>query len=89
MGVVVGGACKHGDQVELGYEVDFLAAIALSCEKIETLAPDQGSLDAARKLLKPGQWPTLAEDGEGLIWGECQGSGGTPCRNAPRIFGSL
>lgn len=48
--------------------------------KIEQLAPDQGSLDAARKLLKPQLWPTLAEDGAGLIWGECQGSGATPYR---------
>lgn len=54
--------------------------MGLSFEKIETLAPDQGSLDAARKLLKPTQWPTLAEDGMGLIWGECQGSGATPYR---------
>ena len=54
--------------------------MSLSVEKIETLAPDQGSLDAARKLLKPGSWPTLAQDGAGLLWGECQGSGATPYR---------
>lgn len=54
--------------------------MSLSLAKIEALAPDQGSLDAARKLLKPSSWPTLAEDGAGLIWGECQGSGATPYR---------
>lgn len=54
--------------------------MSLSLDKIEALAPDQGSLDAARKLLKPAGWPTLAEDGAGLIWGECQGSGATPYR---------
>lgn len=54
--------------------------MGLSLDKIEALAPDQGSLDAARKLLKPASWPTLAEDGAGLIWGECQGSGATPYR---------
>lgn len=54
--------------------------MGLTLETIEALAPDQGSLDAARKLLKPAQWPTLAEDGAGLIWGECQGSGATPYR---------
>ncbi|ADU12417.1 SWIM zinc finger family protein [Asticcacaulis excentricus] len=54
--------------------------MGLNFEKIETLAPDQGSLDAARKLLKITQWPTLAADGSGLIWGECQGSGATPYR---------
>jgi uncharacterized Zn finger protein len=53
---------------------------ALSIEKVESLAPDQASLDAARKLLKPATWPALAADGAGLVWGECQGSGSTPYR---------
>jgi hypothetical protein len=53
---------------------------SLSLDRIEALAPDQGSVDAARKLLKPAGWPKLAADGAGLIWGECQGSGATPYR---------
>lgn len=53
--------------------------MALTLERIEALAPDQPSLAAARKLLKPGSWPTLAV-GEELAWGECQGSGATPYR---------
>lgn len=53
--------------------------MSLTFERIEALAPDQASLGAARKLLKPSSWPTLAE-GEGLVWGECQGSGATPYR---------
>jgi hypothetical protein len=53
--------------------------MSLTLERIEALAPDQASLAAARKLLKPASWPTLAE-GEGLVWGECQGSGATPYR---------
>jgi hypothetical protein len=53
--------------------------MALTLERIEALAPDQSSLAAARKLLKPAGWPTLAV-GEGLAWGECQGSGATPYR---------
>src|SRR5215467_3793211 len=53
--------------------------MSLTLQRIEGLAPDQESLAAARKLLKPSSWPTLAE-GEGLIWGECQGSGATPYR---------
>src|ERR1051326_7877031 len=53
--------------------------MSLSLERIEALAPDQASLAAARKLLKTSNWPTLAE-GEGLVWGECQGSGSTPYR---------
>lgn len=56
--------------------------LALSLQKIEQLAPDQGSLAAAKKLLKPSLWPTLQENGEGLVWGECQGSGATPYRIA-------
>lgn len=55
--------------------------MALTLERIEALAPDQASLAAARKLLKPSSWPTLAQ-GEGLVWGECQGSGATPYRVA-------
>ena len=54
--------------------------MALTLAKIEELAPDQGSVDAARKLLKPALWPTVAADGEGLLWGECQGSGSLPYR---------
>jgi hypothetical protein len=53
--------------------------MSLDLQRIEALAPDQASLAAARKLLKPSSWPTLAE-GEGLVWGECQGSGATPYR---------
>src|SRR6476646_6343377 len=53
--------------------------MSLTLERIEALAPDQASLAAARKLLKASLWPTLAE-GEGLVWGECQGSGATPYR---------
>jgi hypothetical protein len=54
--------------------------MALSLENVEALAPDQSSLDAARKLLKLASWPALASNGTGLIWGECQGSGATPYR---------
>jgi len=52
----------------------------VSLEKIEAMAPDQSSLVAARKLVKPGSWSGLAADNAGLIWGECQGSGATPYR---------
>lgn len=56
--------------------------MTISLEKIEQLAPDQASLAAAKKLLKPANWPTLQDNGAGLIWGECQGSGATPYRIA-------
>jgi hypothetical protein len=55
--------------------------VTLTKEQVEQLAPDQASLDAALKLMKPTSWPTLARDaGAALLWGECQGSGATPYR---------
>ena len=54
--------------------------MGLSLAKIEAIAPDQGSLSAARKLTTASSWPSIAEDGAGLLWGECQGSGATPYR---------
>ena len=54
--------------------------MTLSLDKIAALTPDQGSVDAARKLLKPTNWPKLEADATGLAWGECQGSGATPYR---------
>lgn len=53
--------------------------MSLTKEKIEQLAPDQSSLAAALKLMKPASWPVLAREGA-LAWGECQGSGATPYR---------
>jgi len=50
--------------------------MAPTLERIEALAPDQASLAAARKQLKPAGWPTLAT-GDGLAWGERQGLGAT------------
>jgi len=52
----------------------------ISLEKIEALAPDQASLVAARKLVKPNGWSGLSSDNSSLIWGECQGSGSSPYR---------
>lgn len=55
--------------------------VSLTRERIESLAPDQASLSAALKLLKPAAWPVLAESADaGMLWGECQGSGATPYR---------
>jgi hypothetical protein len=53
--------------------------MTLTREKIESLAPDQASLAAALKLVKPASWPVLSANSDaGLLWGECQGSGSTP-----------
>lgn len=56
--------------------------MALTLDKIESLAPDQASLAAARKLVRPSSWPGLFTNSAGLVWGECQGSGSTPYRVA-------
>jgi hypothetical protein len=55
--------------------------VSLTRERIESLAPDQASLAAALKLVKPATWPVLAaNDDASVLWGECQGSGATPYR---------
>ncbi|MCG7530747.1 SWIM zinc finger family protein [Psychrobium sp. MM17-31] len=51
----------------------------ISLETIQELAPDQASLNAAKKLLKPAKWPVLEQaPAINTIWGECQGSGSKP-----------
>lgn len=50
---------------------------------VEALAPDQASLKAASKLMKPAKWPVRERDSaSGLLWAECQGSGANPYRVA-------
>lgn len=52
----------------------------LSSQAIESVAPDQASLGAARKI-KRSAWSTIGIDAAGHIaWGECQGSGSSPYR---------
>ncbi len=53
--------------------------MSLTINKITELAPDQESLNAANKLKKRNNWPTLTKNNE-LVWGECQGSGANPYR---------
>ncbi len=50
-----------------------------SHDLLESLAPDQASLNAAKKLLAPKKWPLLEQDAD-FLWGHCQGSGSTPYR---------
>ncbi|MEM7497479.1 MAG: SWIM zinc finger family protein [Pseudomonadota bacterium] len=55
--------------------------MSLNHEAIAALAPDQASLKAAHGLMKPVKWPVRAQaTPEGLVWGECQGSGANPYR---------
>lgn len=57
--------------------------MAVSVHRIERLAPDQASLNAASKLRNRTHWPLRSRNAEAsLIWGECQGSGSTPYRIA-------
>lgn len=48
-----------------------------STQRVEQLAPDAASLKAAQGLAKPAKWQNLGRQ-EGLLWGECQGSGASP-----------
>ncbi|GGO32244.1 SWIM zinc finger family protein [Deinococcus humi] len=61
---------------------------ALSPEIILALAPDVGSASNARKLATPGKWPSLNAL-EGVLWGECQGSGKTPYLTAVDLSGPV
>ena len=54
--------------------------MSLTLRKIEALAPDQSSLNAASKLKGRKKWPLKGWDGSRFIWGECQGSGANPYR---------
>lgn len=55
--------------------------MTITHETITALAPDQASLGAARKLMKPGKWPLRQiDEATGMVWGECQGSGANPYR---------
>ncbi len=48
-------------------------------ERVEAAAPDSASINAGRKLAKPGPWRDIGFQGD-LLWGACQGSGKTPYR---------
>jgi SWIM zinc finger len=48
-----------------------------SVERVTQLAPDSASAKAAQGLAKPAQWQGLGQN-NGVLWGECQGSGAKP-----------
>ncbi|MEP1697006.1 MAG: SWIM zinc finger family protein [Paracoccaceae bacterium] len=59
----------------------FRARMTITLQSVQAIAPDQASLNAANKLLKPAKWPLREiDEGAGLVWGECQGSGSNPYR---------
>lgn len=51
--------------------------MTLSPEAILALAPDSGSAANGRKLATPSKWQNLNQP-EGMLWGQCQGSGKDP-----------
>ena len=69
---------KQDAESFLGEEVSESKTV-ISHSDIEAVAPDQASLNTARKLLQAPKWPLLLQDRERtLLWGSCQGSGATP-----------
>lgn len=51
----------------------------ISIEVVQELAPDQSSLNAAKKLMNPAKWPLRGKATSiNSIWGQCQGSGANP-----------
>lgn len=50
-----------------------------NAERVLALAPDEASAKAGRGLASPGKWANVGR-GDGMVWGECQGSGKVPYR---------
>lgn len=50
-----------------------------SVDQVMAAAPDSASQVAGRRLARPGPWNAVGTS-DGLLWGECQGSGRTPYR---------
>lgn len=55
-------------------------------EHVLSLAPDAPSRKAASKLSAPAPWSVTGSDDRAL-WGQCQGSGGTPYRTVVELTG--
>ena len=54
-------------------------SVEWSAARVLALAPDPASVKAGQALAAARNWANLGR-GEGLIWGECQGSGKDPYR---------
>jgi len=62
--------------------------MSLSTEAVLALAPDDASAKAAKGLLAPAKWPTLAFS-DTAVWGECQGSGSKPYQTQVDLTGPV
>ena len=54
-----------------------MSAAEWSTEQVLALAPDAGSAKSGKDLATPRKWVRLGQ-ADGVIWGECQGSGASP-----------
>ena len=55
-----------------------------SSEEVLALAADEPSRVAARRVASPGLWSGTGS-AQGLVWGECSGSGATPYRTVVEV----
>ncbi len=55
-------------------------------EHVLSLAPDASSRKAATKLSHPAPWSVTGSD-DAALWGQCQGSGGSPYRTVVDLSG--
>ncbi|MFJ4687722.1 SWIM zinc finger family protein [Streptomyces sp. NPDC088789] len=59
-----------------------------TADQVLALAPDVASRAAGSKLGAAGPWSGAGSSGEGTVWGQCKGSGGTPYRTAVDLAGA-
>lgn len=62
--------------------------MTLTSEAVLALAPDASSANNGRKLAKLAKWQNLNAP-EGVLWGECQGSGSKPYLTAVDLSGMV
>ena len=55
-------------------------------EHVLSLAPDASSRKAATRLSHPAPWSVTGSD-DAALWGQCQGSGGSPYRTVVDLSG--
>lgn len=56
-------------------------------DQVLSLAPDDQSRRAGGRLAVPGRWSGAGARGTGAVWGECEGSGGSPYRTVVDLDG--
>ncbi|MEU0740991.1 SWIM zinc finger family protein [Streptomyces sp. NPDC006134] len=59
-----------------------------TADQVLALAPDDASRKAGGRLGAAGPWSGVGSSGEGMVWGLCEGSGGTPYRTVVDVAGA-